>query len=106
IALLCGVGAHVDKLIPFYAIGVFTGFTMAGLGMAKYHRTHREAGWRRKLLINATSGVVSALVVLIFAVVKFGEGAWLVVLLFPVGWLVLMRLNSQYRAEARSLDLV
>ena len=106
IALLCGVGAHVDKLIPFYAIGVFTGFTMAGLGMAKYHRTHREAGWRRKMLINATSGVVSALVVLIFAVVKFGEGAWLVVLLFPVGWLVLMRLNSQYRTEARSLDLV
>ena len=39
LALLLGVGAHVDKLIPFYAIGVFTGFTMAGLGMAQYHRT-------------------------------------------------------------------
>jgi amino acid transporter len=106
VALLCGVGAHVDKLIPFYAIGVFTGFTMAGLGMAKYHRTHRGRGWRHKLVINATSGVVSALVVLIFAVVKFGEGAWLVVVLFPVLWLVLMRLNAQYRSESRSLDLV
>ena len=106
IALLCVVGAKVDALIPFYAIGVFTGFTMAGLGMAKYHRTSRSPGWRRRLAVNATSGVVSALVVLIFAVVKFKEGAWLVVVLFPVLWLVLMRLNRQYRSEARSLDLV
>lgn len=106
LALLIGVGAHVDKLIPFYAIGVFTGFTMAGLGMAKYHRTHREPGWRHKLAINAASGIVSAAVVVIFAVVKFGEGAWLVVVLFPLLWLLLIRLNRQYRAEARSLDLV
>ncbi|MCU1657155.1 MAG: putative integral rane protein, partial [Pseudonocardiales bacterium] len=106
LALVIGVGPHVDKLIPFYAIGVFTGFTMAGLGMAKYHRTHREQGWRRKLVINAASGIVSAGVVLIFAVVKFSSGAWLVVVLFPLLWLVLMRLNRQYRKEARSLDLV
>jgi amino acid transporter len=106
LALLLGVGAHVDKLIPFYAIGVFTGFTMAGLGMAKYHHTNREPGWRRKLAVNAASGVISACVVLIFAIVKFTEGAWLVVLLFPLLWLLLMRLNSQYRSESRSLDLV
>ena len=105
IALLCVVGAKVDALIPFYAIGVFTGFTMAGLGMAKYHRTHRSPGWRRRLVVNLTSGIVSVLVVLIFAIVKFGEGAWLVVVLFPILWLVLMRLNRQYRSEARSLDL-
>ncbi len=106
VALLLGVGAHVDKLLPFYAIGVFTGFTMAGLGMAKYHRTHRGSGWRRRMLINATSGIVSAGVVVIFAIVKFTEGAWLVALLFPIGWGVLMRLNQRYRAEAKALDLV
>ncbi|HEV7193926.1 MAG TPA: APC family permease, partial [Jatrophihabitantaceae bacterium] len=106
VALLLGVGAHVDKLIPFYAIGVFTGFTMAGLGMAKYHHTHREAGWRHKLVINLTSGLASAVVVLIFAVVKFTEGAWLVVTLFPLMWLLLMRLNKRYREERHSLDLV
>jgi hypothetical protein len=50
--------------------------------------------------------VVSALVVVIFAVVKFTEGAWLVIVLFPVGWFVLMRLNRRYRDEAHSLDLV
>jgi hypothetical protein len=50
--------------------------------------------------------VASTLVVLIFAVVKFTQGAWLVVVLFPLLWLTLMRLNARYRAEARSLDLV
>ncbi|HJQ00013.1 MAG TPA: amino acid permease [Jatrophihabitans sp.] len=106
VALLIGVGAQVDSLIPFYAIGVFTGFTMAGLGMARYHHTHRVPGWQHKLAVNATSGVVSAVVVLIFAVVKFREGAWLVVVLFPLLWLVLMRLNRQYHDEARSLDVI
>ena len=106
LVLLLGVGAHVDKLVPFYAIGVFTGFTMAGFGMAKYHHTRREAGWRRKLAVNFTGGFVSMLIVVIFAVVKFTEGAWLVVLLFPIGWLLLMRLNRQYRAESRSLNVV
>ena len=106
LALLISVGAHVDKLIPFYAIGVFTGFTMAGLGMAKYHHTHRESGWRRRFAVNFTSGIVSALVVLIFAVVKFTGGAWLVVILFPLGWLLLMRLNRRYRDEEHALDLV
>jgi amino acid transporter len=106
LALLLGVGAHVDKLVPFYAIGVFTGFTMAGFGMAKYHHTRREPGWRPKLAINFTGGAVSLLIVLIFAVVKFTAGAWLVVLLFPIGWLFLMRLNTQYRDESRALNVV
>jgi amino acid transporter len=106
LTLLIGVGPHVDKLVPFYAIGVFTGFTMAGFGMARYHQRNRESGWRHKVAINFTGGLVSMVVVLIFAIVKFTEGAWLVVLLFPVGWLVLMRLNTRYRDEARALDLV
>ena len=106
LTLLLVVGAHVDKLVPFYAIGVFTGFSMAGFGMAKYHHTRREKGWRHRLAVNLAGGTVSLLIVLIFAVVKFTEGAWLVVLLFPISWLVLMRLNTRYRKEARALKLV
>jgi amino acid transporter len=105
LALLLGVGAHVDKLIPFYAIGVFTGFAMAGLGMARYHQRTREPRWRSKLVINLSAGAVSACVVVIFAVVKFTDGAWLVVVLFPVGWLALLRLNRRYRDESRALEL-
>jgi amino acid transporter len=106
LALLLGVGANVNKLVPFYAIGVFTGFTMAGFGMAKYHHTHREKGWHHKLAVNFTGGVLSLLIVLIFAVVKFTEGAWLVVLLFPLGWFALVKLNDRYREEAHSLNIV
>ena len=106
LALLLSVGTVVDKLIPFYAIGVFTGFSMAGFGMAQYYRTHRGDKWRARCAISLTGGVVSACVVVIFAVVKFSQGAWLVVVLFPVLWLILMRLNKRYRDEAHSLDLV
>ena len=42
-------GREVNGLIPFYAIGVFTGFSMAGFGMAKYHKRAKERGWRRRL---------------------------------------------------------
>ncbi len=106
LALLLSVGTVVDKLIPFYAIGVFTGFSMAGFGMAQYYRTHRGDKWRGRCAISLTGGIVSACVVVIFAVVKFSQGAWLVVVLFPVLWLILMRLNKRYRDEAHSLDLV
>ena len=52
LALLLGVGANTNSLVPFYAIGVFTGFSMAGFGMARYHHRTREPHWRRKLVIN------------------------------------------------------
>jgi amino acid transporter len=102
--LLAVVGANVNNLVPFYAIGVFTAFTMAGFGMAKYHHKMREPGWRRRLVINFSAGVTSAVVVLIFAVVKFTEGAWLVVLLFAAGVPVLIRLNREYQMETGVLQ--
>ncbi len=106
LALMLAVGAQVDKLIPFYAIGVFTGFSMAGFGMAKYHLRTREPGWRRKLVINMTGGLYTVLVVLIFAVVKFTEGAWLIVIVGPLLVFTLIRLNREYRAEARVLEVI
>jgi amino acid transporter len=104
LALIVAVGANVNGLVPFYAIGVFTGFAMAGFGMSKYHYEHRERGWRHRLVINFTAGVLTAIVVLIFAVVKFTEGAWLVVIIGPILVFVLIRLNREYRAEDQVLE--
>ncbi len=98
------VGFNVNHLIPFYAIGVFTGFSMAGFGMARYHSQHQGPGWRRHRAISVIGAVYTALVVLIFAVVKFTEGAWLVVIVFPVMVYALIRLNREYRMEARVLE--
>ena len=103
VVLMIVAGATVDALVPFYAIGVFSGFAMAGFGMARYHRRTREPGWRRRRAINMAGGVYSALVVLVFAVVKFTEGAWLVVVIFPLLVFAMIRLNGEYRAEAECL---
>jgi amino acid transporter len=104
ITLLAVVGSNVNSLVPFYALGVFTAFTMAGFGMAKFHHRMREPGWKRKLVINFSAGVTSLVVVLVFAIVKFTEGAWLVVVLFIVGVPALIRLNRHYAMEATVLE--
>jgi amino acid transporter len=106
VALIAAVSSNVNRLVPFYAIGVFTAFSMAGFGMAKYHHTHKEPGWRHKLVINFSAGVMTAIVVVIFAIAKFSEGAWLIVIIFPVLVFVLIRLNREYRAEARVLETI
>jgi amino acid transporter len=102
--LLVATRAQVNGLVPFYAIGVFTGFSMAGFGMAKYHKRVKEPGWKRRLIINRTAAVYTAIVVVIFAVVKFTEGAWLIVIIFPVLVFLLIRLNREYRMEAEVLE--
>jgi amino acid transporter len=103
IALLIVTRAQVNSLVAIYAIGVFTGFTMAGAGMVKHHLDRRHGRFRLKILINGSSAVLSGLVVLIFAVTKFTQGAYVVVLLGPLMVLGLIRLNRQYRREAAVL---
>jgi amino acid transporter len=106
LALMITVGANVNKLVPFYAIGVFTGFSIAGFGMARYHTRTKEPGWRRRRAINFSAGVLTALVVVIFAVTKFTEGAWLIVIIGPVMVFALIRLNREYRMENRVLETI
>ncbi|MDI5973904.1 APC family permease [Streptomyces sp. SL13] len=104
LALLLVTRGNVDRLVSLYAIGVFTGFTMAGAGLTAYHWRRREAGRTWRLAVNIAAAVVSALVVLIFAFTKFTEGAWLVVVLFPLGVWALIRVNRRYRAEAAAME--
>jgi amino acid transporter len=105
VALLLVTRAKLSALVPFFAIGVFTAFAMAGFGMAKHHYTRRGPGWRRKVAVNFSAGVMSTIVVGIFVVAKFTEGAWLVVIVFPILVYTLIRLNKQYRAEASVLEM-
>jgi amino acid transporter len=104
LTLLIVFGATVNALVPLYAIGVFTGFAMAGFGMGRYHTRTKESGWRRRRVINVVGGVYTAVVVVVFAVVKFTEGAWVIVILFPLLVYGLIRLNRRYRMEAEVLE--
>ncbi len=106
IALLVIKDADVNNLVPLYAIGVFTAFSMAGFGMAKYHVRHKEPGWRYKFVINFSAGVMTLIVVAIFAVVKFTEGAWVVLVLFAVLVPALIRMNREYGAETEVLETI
>jgi len=105
IALVVGTGANLTSLVALYAIGVFTGFAMAGAGMVKHHRTLHESGWKYRQVINGFAAVLSAIVVLIFAVFKFTEGAWLVVVLGPLLYVALLRLHRQYTTESEELEV-
>ncbi|MYX76883.1 amino acid permease [Streptomyces sp. SID3915] len=104
LALLLATRASVDKLVALYAIGVFTAFTMAGAGLVAYHLRRREPHRRKKIAVNALASVISAAVVVIFAITKFTEGAWLVVVVFPLGVWALTRINREYRREAAALE--
>ena len=98
-------GARVDKLIPLYAIGVFTSFTLSQAGMAKHHITHKEDGWRFGLFVNGTGAVLSLLVDIIIAITKFPEGAWIIILFVPIMVFFLVRLAKQYEREAHHLEV-
>jgi hypothetical protein len=96
--------ADVTRLIPFYAIGVFTSFTLSQAGMAKRHLRLREQGWRVGLAINGLGAVATGVVLAIVARTKFAEGAWVILILVPVLVVLLVRMNHQYEREKRELE--
>jgi amino acid transporter len=104
IVLLVATRARVNSLIALYAIGVFTGFTLAGVGMVKHHLTRQESGWRWRVAVNGVSAVLTFMVDIIFIVTKFGEGAWVVVVLLPALVLIFLRLHAQYVREDAELE--
>jgi amino acid transporter len=82
--LLVIFNGSLDALIPLYAVGVFTSFTLSQAGMVVHWRRVRQAGWRRSAVINGLGAVATAVVTLVIALTKFAEGAWLVILLIPL----------------------
>ena len=96
--------ADVHRLIPLYAIGVFTSFTLSQAGMARRHLRIKEPGWRHGLAINGLGAVTTAVVTVVIAVTKFSHGAWAVMVFVPVMVWLLVRLNRQYEQEHRELD--
>ncbi len=102
--LVVVTGAEVTRLIPLYAIGVFTGFTLSQAGMTKHHLRRREPGWRKGIVINGLGAIVSAVVAVIIAVTKFADGAWAILIILPLLVVVFLRLNRQYVREAHHLE--
>jgi amino acid transporter len=101
--LVIVTNAEVTRLIPLYAISVFTGFTLSQSGMTKHHLRKRERGWVRGILANGVGAVLSGAIVLIVTVTRFDD-AWVVLPLMPVAVVLLLRLNRQYELERVALE--
>ncbi|HEY6533167.1 MAG TPA: amino acid permease [Acidimicrobiales bacterium] len=102
-ALVLAFGADVSRLIPLYAIGVFTSFTLAQLGMLRHHVRLKEPKWRTGVLINGTGSLVTALVTIVVGITQFPKGAWMVIAAVPILVWVIVRLNHQYETEREEL---
>ncbi|MCU1454786.1 MAG: nucleic acid binding OB-fold tRNA/helicase-type [Acidimicrobiales bacterium] len=97
-------GADVTHLIPLYAIGVFTSFTLSQAGMAKRHLRLKEPGWKTGILINGGGSLATGVVTIVIGVTKFMHGAWFIIVLVPVLVALLVRLNRQYESESVELE--
>jgi len=114
--------ANVTALIPLYAIGVFLSFTLSQIGMAhrwlKIGRLNSEdeiqeqgsvlrfdPGWRWKMLVNGFGAICTAIVMMIFAITKFSDGAWVVLILIPVLVSIFYAINRHYLKLADDLSL-
>lgn len=120
--LIIVFNASVTHLIPLYAIGVFLSFTLSQAGMARRwwksgklrpgeeikeegSVVHYDAGWGWKMAVNGFGAVCTAIVMLIFAITKFRDGAWFILLLVPVLVWIFFRIHHHYKDLAKSLSL-
>jgi len=88
--------ADTSCLLPLYAIGVFSGFTISQTGMVVHWFVKRGHGWRLKLAINGVGGVASMIVMLNIAFTKFTEGAGVVIILVPILVVIFFRIHRHY----------
>ncbi|HET6846290.1 MAG TPA: APC family permease [Anaerolineales bacterium] len=114
--------ASVTHLIPLYAIGVFASFTLSQTGMARrwWKIGHLRPGqqikeqgsvlshqprWQLRMVINGVGAICTAVVVMIFAVTKFREGAWIVLIVTPMMVILFFGIHRHYKSVARRLTL-
>ncbi len=103
--LIVAFNATVTLLIPLYAVGVFTSFTISQAGMVRRWWRLREQGWRQAMIVNAIGAVTTLVVLGIIVYEKFVFGAWIVLLLIPIIIVMFLAIHQHYVATARQLSL-
>ncbi len=94
--LIVAFNGDISKLIPLYAFGVFTGFTLSQSGMVRHHLRLREGSWRIGMTINAVGAVTTGMIAGIVVVSKFSEGAWIPAVLIPVTVMAFRSIGRHY----------
>jgi len=88
---------NISALIPLYAFGVFTGFTLSQAGMVRHHLRHKQGRWQASLAINAVGCLATATVALVVVISKFTEGAWIPAVLIPAMVIAFRAVAKHYR---------
>lgn len=110
LALFAGILVTIFKanphgLIPLYAVGVFTGFTLSQFGMVKHwFADKKSSGWRMKAAVNGFGGFVTFVVTLVLLITKFIDGAWIVLAVVPLLVGVFMAINRHYKSVSSQLS--
>lgn len=105
VALLVIFGGVTTRLIPLYAVGVFSSFTLSQAGMVVHHLRMREDKWQRSLVINAAGAFTTGAVTAVIAIAKFTHGAWIVLILIPVIVVYFLWVRRQYDRVRRELAI-
>ncbi|NPV92886.1 MAG: APC family permease [Firmicutes bacterium] len=92
-------------LIPLYALGVFTSFTLAQIGLLVRWFRLKVPGWHYKAFINGLGAVITLTTVIIVTVTKFSHGAWIVLVVVPILVLLMLRIRLHYSSVAKQLDV-
>jgi len=103
--LIIAFHGDTQSLLPLYMIGVFVSFTLSQAGMVIHWRKTREPGWKTSAAINGFGAVVTGVVLLIVAVTKTLEGAWIVLLLIPLIVYLFKVTRKHYDHVAQQLTL-
>ena len=101
--LVVAFGGLTNALIPLYAVGVFTSFTLSQAGMVRHHQKEREKGWRRNMVVNGVGAVATFIVLLIVGGTKFTSGAWVPVVVIPLIVLLFKAIKRHYRTVSEGL---
>jgi len=94
---------NITALIPLYAFGVFTGFTLSQAGMVAHHFREREPRWKPSAAINAFGTLCTGLVAIVVVVTKFTTGAWIPAVVIPLMVVGFRSIAKHYRRVARSV---
>lgn len=101
--VLWSFGGSISRLIPLYAFGVFSAFTLSQTGMVARWWRRREPGWQRSIVFNGVGALATFVVLLIVATTKFLDGAWMVVVLLPLEVLLFRGIHAHYTQAATEL---
>lgn len=97
--------AEVNAIIPLYAVGVFTSFTLSQTGMVVHWFKLKTPGWQTGAVLNGAGALATLIVLTVIILTKFVAGAWLIVVAIPVVVTVFFSIHRHYQYVAERLSI-